>query len=322
MIYHLLAILTMTVWGTTFVSTKILLAHGLTPADVFTLRFAPAYLGLCLVSLCCRQTVKGHARPQPAEAVDRTHHRYRDEALMVAAGMTGGSFYFLTENMALELTTAGSVSLLVTLAPLLTALLALIPALNRQAAPRGWRLWCGSLLALGGVWGIVRAGTTTSGSAAQAEAPVAGCLLALAAALLWACYQHLVAPLVSRYGVLTLTRKVFGYGVLTILPFELHRLTPALWHHLADPWVWGNLVYLSLIASLLCYAVWNVVVRRLGPVTSAAYIYLNPIVTCIASHLILGEAFGPSMIFGAAAILLGLYLAGSEGRSRTRHIDS
>ena len=44
--YHLAALFCVTVWGATFVSTKVLIAHGLAPAEIFLLRFAMAYLGL------------------------------------------------------------------------------------------------------------------------------------------------------------------------------------------------------------------------------------------------------------------------------------
>lgn len=33
-VYHLMAIITVAIWGTTFVSTKILIQHGLSPSDV------------------------------------------------------------------------------------------------------------------------------------------------------------------------------------------------------------------------------------------------------------------------------------------------
>ena len=42
--YHLAALFTVTVWGATFVSTKVLIANLLTPAEIFLLRFATAYV--------------------------------------------------------------------------------------------------------------------------------------------------------------------------------------------------------------------------------------------------------------------------------------
>jgi len=49
-IWHLLAIGTVAFWGTSFVSTKVLLNHGFTAVQVFTLRFVVTYLLLLAAS--------------------------------------------------------------------------------------------------------------------------------------------------------------------------------------------------------------------------------------------------------------------------------
>ena len=42
--YHLIAILTVAIWGLTFISTKVLINHGLTPQEIFFYRFLPLFL--------------------------------------------------------------------------------------------------------------------------------------------------------------------------------------------------------------------------------------------------------------------------------------
>ena len=49
-VYHLMAIITVAIWGTTFVSTKILIQHGLSPSDIFFYRFTLAYLCMWCIS--------------------------------------------------------------------------------------------------------------------------------------------------------------------------------------------------------------------------------------------------------------------------------
>lgn len=105
-IYHILALTAVAIWGTTFVSTKLLLAEGMTPAEIMFYRFLIAYLALKLY----KPTL-------------RLPESWRDEALFAAAGLTGGSLYFLTENMALQITLASNVALLLATAPILTVLL-------------------------------------------------------------------------------------------------------------------------------------------------------------------------------------------------------
>lgn len=287
-VFHLLAIVTVAIWGTTFVSTKVLLLHGLPPAEIFLLRFAQAYA--CLVLLCRRRWFVG----------------WRDEGLMLIAGVTGGSLYFLTENTALEYTLTGNVSLVVATAPLLTALLATLTRASRAAA----RLWGASALALVGVALVVMNG---QGCFAF---HLAGDLLALSAAFSWAIYQLVTKRLCDRYGATLLTRKVFGYGLLTILVYFLFRpidIDPALLTH---PAVWGNLLFLGLVASMGCYWLWSKIIERLGPITSANYIYLNPVTTLVFSYLFLGEPVSAYAVFGAVCIIAGVYLAVSPGRLR------
>lgn len=46
LIFHLIAIVTVIIWGTTFVSTKILIQNGLTPSEIFFYRL------FWLISVC------------------------------------------------------------------------------------------------------------------------------------------------------------------------------------------------------------------------------------------------------------------------------
>lgn len=299
--YHLLAILTIIVWGTTFVSTKVLLANGLTPAGIFVLRFTFAYAGLALA-----QIVRQHRQHQNDASSAWRCQSVKDELLAILAGVAGGSFYFLSENTALKYTLAGNVSLIVCLSPLMTALLALAFKRGEKAGPN---LWTGSLISFVGV-ALIIYGSMEGGSARN---PIVGNLLALSGAFSWSVYQLIVSPLTNRYGTLMMTRKVFGYGLLTILPFFLFT-PPIPLEVLARPAVWGNLVFLGVVASLLCYVSWNKVIEKLGSVVSANYIYLDPFATCLASYIFLDEALTASTLTGGAGILVGLYLVASKKR--------
>ena len=78
-LYHVLAVLTVGVWGTTFISTKVLIENGMHPQDIFFLRFLIAYLGIWLIS--------------PKRIFAKS---LRDEVLLLLSGLTGGTLYFLT----------------------------------------------------------------------------------------------------------------------------------------------------------------------------------------------------------------------------------
>ena len=48
--YHLIAILTVSIWGLTFIATKVLIGYGLTPQEIFFYRFLIAYAGIWIIS--------------------------------------------------------------------------------------------------------------------------------------------------------------------------------------------------------------------------------------------------------------------------------
>ena len=86
--------------------------------------------------------------------------------------------------------------------------------------------------------------------------------------------------------------------------FEVSRLL--------DLSVLCHLLFLGVLASLVCFAVWNVVLKRLGTVRASNYIYLNPVFTLAGSALVLGERLTPMAWAGVLLILGGVYGAGRK----------
>ncbi len=281
--FNILAIIIVTIWGTTFVSTKVLLSFGLSPAEIFTLRFSIAFIILRLITL--KQKIWSKS--------------VGDELRMVGLGITGGSLYFLTENAALEYAPASNVSLLVCTTPLLTLLLARLFFRSEKLTTRSI---VGSFIALAGVALVVLNGHFVL------ELNPKGDLLALSASLLWALYTILLRSVEQRYSNLFITRKIFGYGLLTIIPYM--AVYPPTWgSSLLNPTVILNILYLGIVASLLCYALWNLVVKRIGTAQSSNYLYINPIAATITASIILGESVSSAAVVGTILILSGIALA-------------
>lgn len=281
--YHLAALFTVTVWGATFVSTKVLIANSLTPAEIFLLRFAMAYV--CILPF---------ARGRMWAA------NLRDELLLAAAGLSGGSLYFLTENMALEYAPASNVSLIVWHGARVDRR-GDEPLLSRRAdvAAADRRLGAG-------IRGMVL--VVLNGHFVLRLSP-RGDMLALSAAMLWMVYSLVIKRLGGRYPAIFITRKVFFYGLVTILPVFAFRPFGADWEVLSRPVVWGNLLFLGVVASMLCYVLWNAAMHRLGAVRTTNYIYFNPLVTIVAATLCIGERITLAALAGAALILYGMWRA-------------
>ena len=297
--YHLLALAVVAVWGVTFVSTKVLIGAGMHPVAIFFLRFVMAYAGIwAYIGLSRRGT--------------RLWFGWKDELVFLLLGVTGGSFYFLTENTALAYTQACNVSFLVCSAPLFTALFTLIYkrfgrgrfADGLENIRLGWPLVGGTVLALVGMALVVFDG-------AQLHLSARGDLLAIGAALCWAVYSLYMGQMTREYGAVAATRKVFFYGLLTIIPFLGGLGESFSGAVLGQTVVWINLLFLGLVASLVCFIAWNRVMDKLGNVTSTNYVYLNPIFTLITAMLFLGERLTLPAALGCAAILVGVIWAGS-----------
>ncbi|MBQ4127808.1 MAG: DMT family transporter [Alistipes sp.] len=287
-LYHVVAILTSAVWGTTFVSSKLLLEEGMTPAEIMFLRFAMAYV--CMIPF-----IKGKLFCD----------NWRDEALMMLLGISGGSLYFLLENSALLYTQASNVAIIIAATPLLTTLAVHLISHQEKVSKR---LYGYSLLSLSGVALVV-----FNGEFILKLNPL-GDILTLGAALMWVIYSIVVVKMEKRYDSLMITRKVFFYGVLTLLPYFAIEPFGVTIEMLTRPIVIGNLLFLGLLASLICYWTWNVVIIKLGAVHSTNYLYINPIVAMITSYFVLNEHITSLAIIGTALILTGMYLAQRQRR--------
>lgn len=137
-LFHLLALCIVCVWGTTFVSTKTLISNGLTPTEIFIYRFALAYI--CVLFMAPRRLFAD---------------TFADEMRMIAAGLTGGSVYFITENTALGMMQATNVAILISVTPLLATLVGMA-VFRSERTKRPERVILGSVVAMAGVVVILR----------------------------------------------------------------------------------------------------------------------------------------------------------------------
>lgn len=280
----IVAVCVVAIWGETFVSSKVLLGAGLMPADIFFFRFVMAYLCMCIFS----------------------HHRlwaknWRHELMLVAVGVLGGSLYFLSENMALMFSTASNVAILVGSTPLMTALL--LSCFYKDERMHGKQI-LGSVVAFIGMALVILNGQLVL------HLNPKGDMLALGAALTWGFYSLVMKRLSPVYEASFITRKVFAYGVLSIIPYFIFvQPLQTDFTILHAPKVWINLVYLGLVASMLCYFSWNWVLSRLGTVRATNIIYLQAFFTMIVSHIVLGEHITLMAIAGSVILILGMVLA-------------
>lgn len=256
---HIGAILTVSIWGGSFVWTRVLTQEGLSAVEVYIYRFAIAY---ALIWIFCHKKLFSAS--------------VKDEILMALCGICGGSIYFLLENNAVIYTLPSNVSLLTTLAPLMTTIL--IGMIYKNERPGKW-IWIGSAIAIFGVAMII-----FKNGFKLTVAPL-GDLLALSASFSWALYSLVLRKIDANYSALFITRKTFFYGLLTALPFFFTepRLTPM--STLLKPDVILNILILAVGASLIAYFIWSLSVKTLGAIKASNYLYIQPIATMVISAI-------------------------------------
>jgi drug/metabolite transporter (DMT)-like permease len=74
------------------------------------------------------------------------------------------------------------------------------------------------------------------------------------------------------------------------------------------PAVYLNIGFLGLFASLLAYVLWSFSIKGLGAVRTSNYMYFQPVLTMVASVILLGEKISLIGYLGCALILGGLWL--------------
>ncbi len=287
---HLAALLTIVIWGTTFISTKILLVD-FAPVEILFFRFLMGYLVLLL------------AYPHSLAIAER-----KQELTFAAAGLCGICLYYLLENIALTFTLASNVGVIISVAPFFTAILAHLFMKSEEKLRANF--FIGFAFAMIGIILISFNGT-------KFELNPMGDILAVIAAFVWACYSILTKK-ISSYGypVVLATRRTFFYGVLFMIPtlfffdFEI-RLS-----RFQNMTYLFNIFYLGLGASALCFVTWNMAVKVLGAVKTSIYIYMVPVITVITSVLILKEPVTWISAIGTLLAIAGLFLSEYSGKAK------
>jgi drug/metabolite transporter (DMT)-like permease len=283
---HLAAVVTILIWGTTFISTKILLVD-FQPIEILFFRFVMGFLALIIAY---PHRLKGTTGKQ--------------ELTFAVAGLCGVCLYYLLENIALTYTLASNVSIIISVAPFFTAILTHL--LMKQEERLQANFFIGFVVAFAGICLI-------SFNGSQMQLNPLGDILAMAAAFVWAVYSILTRKISSfGYNTIQTTRRVFAYGIGFMIPalflfdfkLGLERFT--------EPVYLFNIIFLGMGASALCFVTWNFAVKVLGAVRTSIYIYMVPVITVGTSVIVLKEQITGMAAAVILLTLIGLFISESK----------
>ena len=282
LVWHIMALITVMIWGTTFVSTKYLINNGIGPIEIMVFRFFIAYI--ILFAVCPKINFIS----------------LKEEIKFIVMGITGGTLYFITENNAIGHTFASNVALIVCMAPVLTAVLAHFFTKDEKLKIT---IVVGFFIAMLGIAIII-----FNGKFILKLSPI-GDVLALCSALSWAFYSILLKNIGEKYNYIFITKKILFYSLLTSLPFLFFTKGEISYNIIFRYDILLNLVFLGVVASALCYIIWHNAINKIGMIVSSNYIYLSPLITVIASKIIIKENISLLTVIGGIFIISGVLIA-------------
>ena len=296
---YFLACFTIFVWGITFVCTKHLLIY-FSALEILFIRFIFAY--------CFLFVLNPH----------RLKLSSKETFLVAVAGLTGVTLYQFTENLALDFTTASNVSIIVGICPIFTALTSQIFLKEKHLSVK----FCiGFLLAFAGIILVCFNGKINFNLNPKGD------ILALTSAICWGFYSLFLTMINKKgYNTILITRKIFFYAILFMLPLmiwgifsenpkstayvELSSILNA--ERFSSILNWILLCFLGILASGFCFVAWNKACNILGTVKISTGLYLIPVITIFFAVIFLKEKLTIMGAIGSVLTIIGLFVSSKK----------
>ena len=306
---YLLATVTVIIWGITFVCTKSLL-QDFSALEILFFRFIIAYIGLWIMNPKSEKIAK------------------KDNLLFCFAGLSGVVLYQFSENIAINFTTASNVSVIVSICPLFTAIIAQIFLKEKHISP---------FFILGFIISIIGVFFVSLNGNIQLKINPKGDLLALFAGICWGFYSLFVSMINKKeYNLICSTRRIFFFAVIFMIPLmiignNISNITAnsdlinsmnvnlnfseniQRFKNFLNV---GNLLFLGLLASGFCFSAWNKACKLVGTVKISFGIYLIPVVTIIFAFFTLHEKISFMGLLGAILTITGLFISNIKTSSK------
>ncbi len=306
---YLLATVTVIIWGITFVCTKSLL-QDFSALEILFFRFIIAYIGLWIMNPKSEKIAK------------------KDNLLFCFAGLSGVVLYQFSENIAINFTTASNVSVIVSICPLFTAIIAQIFLKEKHITP---------FFILGFIISIIGVFFVSLNGNIQLKINPKGDLLALFAGICWGFYSLFVSMINKKeYNLICSTRRIFFFAVIFMIPLmiignNISNITANSdlinsmnvnlnfsenMQRFKSFLNVGNLLFLGLLASGFCFSAWNKACKLVGTVKISFGIYLIPVVTIIFAFFTLHEKISFMGLLGAILTITGLFISNIKTSSK------
>jgi drug/metabolite transporter (DMT)-like permease len=286
------ALFAVTVWGASFVATKIALQYG-SPTTVVWLRFA---MGVLILGFAVGLS-KQFSLPQG-----------KDWGYFALLGFLGITFHQWLQSTGLVTAQATTTGWIIASTPIFMAMLGLL-VLREYLV---WYQIAGIILAAFGVLLVVTKGELAAVSTGQFGTP--GDFLVLISAPNWAVFSALSRSGLKKHSSTLMMFYVMSFGWLftSILFFfraGINEISSIPW----DGWM--AITFLGVCCSGIAYIFWYDALKVLPVAQTGAFLYLEPIITVFVAALVLGENILLASLVGGIIILIGVWLVNRPGQS-------
>jgi drug/metabolite transporter (DMT)-like permease len=227
---------------------------------------------------------------------------FRDALILMTFGGALVAVQVSSFSYAIKMTTASEGSLLISTAPVWTAVIVAALRMERVTPIN----WLGIAIASGGVAVIVLG--PAGGVLADAPARIPGDLLMLASAWLYAGYMVASKRWMQRLGELPVICWTFAAGGLMLAIIGARPLLSADWSRLTVGH-WVGLVHVTLTGGFLALLLWYRAIGRTSASGTAVYQYLVPGFAVLGAAAFLHEKIAPLQLIGIGIALAGVCMA-------------
>ena len=292
----LLLLITVFFWAINLIVIKNVIGGALPPIAFTALRFALA----AIILLPLLRTLT------PAERAVSSGDRWK----IIGLGFLGNSLYQIFFIIGLTYTSPTNAALILATPPIFIALIGAAFKLEKLT----WLAWLGIFMSFGGI-ALVILGNAPAEAPDSAAHSLFGDFMTLGAAIMWALYTLLAAPVLKRHAPLKMTALSVSAGAVPLLVIATPAFLTTDWASVSLS-AWLGVLYCGGIALALGYMLWNRGVQQVGAARTAVYSNLTPVLVALMAWLVRGDAVTVYHVVGAVIILTGITLTRLGRRPR------
>lgn len=279
------------IFGVNIPITRMLMPEHISPYALTFMRFAGGMILFWIVSF--------FVKPEKVTS--------RDKVILLFASLFALTMNQIPFFVGLSMTSPIDASIVVTLLPIVTMLLAALILKEPITKLKAFGVLVGASGAL-----LIVMNQSGQGHAGN----MSGNLIVFMAVTSFALYLTVFKSLIMRYSAVTIMKWMFLYATITGLPifFTSVASTDFLAMNMAD---YLKIAFVIVFATFLGYLLLPVGQKTLRPTTLSMYNYVQPIMASIVAIFIGIDEFGYPQAFAAILVFAGVYIV-TQSKSRAQ----